>query len=61
MNRGCGDGESLKRIYAKLEQGVVGLFMKTADPAFEIAGYAGFDFAILDLEHGPNSVYQIKI
>jgi len=45
----------------KLEQGVVGLFMKTADPAFvEIAGYAGFDFAILDLEHGPNSVYQIQ-
>jgi len=46
---------------SKLETGVVGSFMKTADPAFvEVAGYAGLDFAILDLEHGPNSIYQIQ-
>jgi 4-hydroxy-2-oxoheptanedioate aldolase len=33
---------------------VFGPFMKTGDPAFvEIAGYAGFDFVILDMEHGP--------
>ena len=33
---------------------VYGPFMKTADPMFvEAAGLAGFDFAILDMEHGP--------
>ena len=36
---------------------VLGPFMKTSDPAFiEAAGHAGFDFVILDLEHGPNDV-----
>jgi len=35
-------------------QCVFGPFMKTSDPAFvEIAGRAGFDFTILDMEHGP--------
>lgn len=35
---------------------VYGPFMKTADPMFvEAAGIAGFDFAILDMEHGPVS------
>lgn len=35
-------------------QPVFGPFMKTSDPAFtEAAGYAGMDFAILDMEHGP--------
>lgn len=33
---------------------VLGLFMKSMDPAFvEVAGHAGMDFAILDMEHGP--------
>ena len=33
---------------------VLGVFMKTSDPAFvEIAGYGGLDYVILDLEHGP--------
>ncbi len=33
---------------------VYGPFMKTADPMFvEAAGLAGFDFVILDTEHGP--------
>lgn len=32
---------------------VYGPFMKTTDPSFvEIAGLAGFDFVILDMEHG---------
>ncbi len=36
---------------------VLGPFMKIADPALvEIFGMAGFDFVILDLEHGPNSI-----
>lgn len=47
---------ALKR---KLEQGdvVIGPFMNCAYPAFiEIVGLAGFDFAIVDMEHGPLSV-----
>ena len=37
---------------------VIGPFMKTVDPAVvETAGLAGFDFAILDCEHGSTS-YQ---
>lgn len=36
---------------------VVGTFSKTQDPAFiEILGHAGFDFVVLDLEHGANTV-----
>jgi 4-hydroxy-2-oxoheptanedioate aldolase len=32
----------------------IGIFMKTKDPAFvEAAGWAGLDFVILDMEHGP--------
>jgi 4-hydroxy-2-oxoheptanedioate aldolase len=40
----------------KLEKGeaVYGPFAKSTDPALvECAGYAGFDFVILDMEHGP--------
>ena len=40
---------------------VVGPFMKTSDPAMvEIAGYAGFDFVILDMEHGPVGLQQMQ-
>jgi len=36
---------------------VFGPFVKITDPAIiEIAGYAGFDFVIIDLEHGPISI-----
>jgi 4-hydroxy-2-oxoheptanedioate aldolase len=35
----------------------VGPFMKITDPAvMEIAGYAGFNFVIIDTEHGPVSI-----
>lgn len=40
----------------KLKQGevVLGPFINCAYPAFiEICGHAGFDFAVIDLEHGP--------
>ncbi|MBW4681140.1 MAG: aldolase [Microcoleus vaginatus WJT46-NPBG5] len=40
----------------KLKQGefALGLFVNCAYPAFiEICGHAGFDFAIIDMEHGP--------
>ena len=33
------------------------MFSKSEDPAFvEAMGYAGLDFVIIDLEHGPNSI-----
>lgn len=38
---------------------VYGPFMKTEDPMFvEIAGLSGFDYVILDMEHGPTSLQQ---
>ena len=51
--------EIIKNFKGKLEKGgcVYGPFMKTADSMFvEAAGIAGFDFAILDMEHGPVSL-----
>lgn len=40
---------------------VLGPFMKFSDPAaVEIAGYAGFDFVIVDLEHGPLSIQRAQ-
>lgn len=40
---------------------VFGIFMKTCDPAFvEAAGYAGIDFAVLDMEHGPISYESMQ-
>lgn len=39
----------------------LGPFMKSCDPAFvETAGYAGFDFVILDMEHGPAGLAQTQ-
>lgn len=40
---------------------VIGPFVKTSDPAMvEIAGFAGFDFVILDMEHGPVGLQQMQ-
>ena len=40
---------------------VVGPFMKVNDPALvEIAAFAGFDFVIIDLEHGPNTFETVQ-
>jgi 4-hydroxy-2-oxoheptanedioate aldolase len=47
--------EILKSFKQKISKGkpVYGLFMKSCDPSFvEVAAYSGFDFAILDMEHG---------
>ncbi len=54
--------ESLRVFKQRLVSGAVfGLFSKTSDPALvEIAGYAGFDFIILDLEHGPNTTHNLQ-
>ena len=49
-----------KKVFKNGEY-VLGPFMKTKDPAFvETAGYAGFDFAILDCEHGPVSIENME-
>ena len=48
--------EMAQKLRNKLAEGkpVIGPFMKTLDPAFvEAAGFSGFDYAILDMEHGP--------
>ncbi|MDR2087725.1 MAG: aldolase [Dysgonamonadaceae bacterium] len=48
--------DNLKIFKEQLKRGdaVYGPFMKTGDAAFvECAGHAGFDFVILDMEHGP--------
>ena len=46
--------------YLGEKEAVFGLFSKTSDPFFvETMGKAGFDFVILDSEHGPNSVRDI--
>lgn len=43
------------------QEPVIGIFSKTTDPAFiECSGYAGFDFIILDMEHGPNTIENIQ-
>jgi len=40
---------------------LLGPFIRTTDPVItEIFGYAGFDFAVIDLEHGPMSVHQAE-
>lgn len=55
--------ESVKKFRAKLDspEGVFGPFMITADPAFvEAAGYAGYDFALLDMEHGPGTFENLQ-
>ena len=47
------------RVKERLNEGgkVLGPFMKLCDPAaVEIAGLAGFDFVIIDAEHGPISI-----
>ena len=42
-------------------QPVFGPFSKSTDPAFiEIMGYSGFDFVILDMEHGPNGLLNMQ-
>jgi len=48
----------IREFRKKLADGAVyGVFSKTSDPAFiEILGHAGFDFVIIDLEHGPNTI-----
>lgn len=51
--------DSLKNFRDKISNGnnVYGMFMKTNDPMFvEAVGIAGFDYIILDMEHGPVTI-----
>lgn len=52
----------VRRFRATLsDRAVLGPFSKSSDPAFvEIMGHAGFDFVVLDLEHGPNTVLSLQ-
>jgi 4-hydroxy-2-oxoheptanedioate aldolase len=54
--------QRIREFRNKLNQGfVLGPFSKTSDPAFiEAMGHAGFDFVVLDLEHGPTSVQHLQ-
>lgn len=53
----------IQKFKEKIQEGkaVFGPFMKTCDPGFvEAAGYAGMDFAILDMEHGPVNIQSMQ-
>lgn len=52
---------AVRRFRAKLvNEPVLGPFSKTTDPAVaEVLSKAGFDFVIIDLEHGPNTVENV--
>lgn len=49
------------RLLEKMHAGsALGIFSKTTDSAFvEVAGYAGLDFIILDMEHGPITLERL--
>lgn len=55
--------DTLNKFKNRLQTGqpVYGPFMKTGDAAFvECAAHAGFDFAILDMEHGPVDFFHLQ-
>jgi 4-hydroxy-2-oxoheptanedioate aldolase len=62
MTRDSVLANSIQRFREALsERVVVGPFSKSSDPAFiEIMGHTGFDFVVLDLEHGPNTVLSLQ-
>ncbi|MHC4564639.1 MAG: HpcH/HpaI aldolase family protein [Planctomycetota bacterium] len=54
--------ELIRHFRQRIAEGpVFGPFSKTSDPAIvETLGHAGFDFIILDMEHGPNSIETVQ-
>ncbi|MHC4169045.1 MAG: HpcH/HpaI aldolase family protein [Planctomycetota bacterium] len=54
--------ELIRHFRQRISEGpVFGPFSKTSDPAIvETLGCAGFDFIILDMEHGPNSIETVQ-
>ena len=53
---------SVQRFRSAIARRVVaGTFSKCSDPALiEIMGLSGFDFVVLDMEHGPNTVLSLQ-
>ncbi len=54
--------DSVAKFKAALEseKGALGPFTVTSDPAIvEAAGYAGYDFVLLDMEHGPGNFQNL--
>ena len=54
---------TLQTVRERLKNGEVfmGVFCKTTAPEFiEAIGYAGFDFCILDMEHGPTQLETLQ-
>jgi 4-hydroxy-2-oxoheptanedioate aldolase len=62
VKRDSGWANPVQRFREAMSQRVVlGTFSKSLDPAFiEIMGHTGFDFVVLDLEHGPNTVLSLQ-
>jgi len=56
------DMDLVRAFREKIGKGpVFGPFSKTCDPGMiEVLGRAGFDFVILDMEHGPNGVETVQ-
>jgi len=54
--------DNIKSFKEKIKNGsVVGPFCKTLDRAFlETIGYSGFDFCIIDMEHGPVTINKLQ-
>lgn len=54
--------ELIRHFRQRVAEGpVFGPFSKSSDPAIiETLGHVGFDFIILDMEHGPNSVETVE-
>lgn len=52
----------IRNFLGKLHNGgVFGPFIQSSEAAFvEAAGWSGFDFVILDMEHGPTSLQEIQ-
>lgn len=55
------DSTAKFRAALESEKGALGPFVITSDPAFvEAAGYAGYDFVLLDMEHGPGTFQNLQ-
>lgn len=54
------DKQPIKKLLKRGET-IIGPFARIQDPAaLEILGHGGFDFTIIDLEHGPASIHQVE-
>ena len=55
--------QAVQTAREKLKNGevLIGIFCKTTAPEFiEVIGHAGFDFCILDMEHGPANLVTLQ-